>query len=281
MSRSSIHIKPFLSGLLLILLTQVSSLARADIHISGSSTVLPIMLSVADSFFIQTGIVVSVTGGGSGIGIKDALSGKSHIGMVSRDLHTEELRKLQAHTIAFDGVAVITHISNPKNEISPVDIKNIFGGHFNQWSSLTDYPNHELINVIVKKKGRSTREVFDTYFNIKNVTPSAREIGSNAEVLVLVGIDPESIGYASIGAIERAIALGLRIKALPVQGISASSHNVANKTYPIRRALNLVTRPLKTTKRKRDETERFIRFVLSPQGQDIVQNKNYIPVNKK
>ena len=262
MNRCPIHIIQFLTGLLLILLTLVGSLARADLRISGSSTILPIMRGAADTFFTQTGIIVSVTGGGSGIGIKDTLSGKSHIGMVSRDLHTEELAKLQVHTIAFDGVAVITHISNPVKQISPEDINNIFSGYVDQWSSLTDSPNDELIDVIVKRKGRSTREIFDAYFGIENVMPGAREIGSNAEALVLTGIDPVSIGYASIGAIERAIALGLRIKALPAQGITASSSNVANKTYPIRRTLNLVTLPPETSKRNRDEIVKFVHFIL-------------------
>lgn len=280
MSWCSIHIIQFLSGLLLILLTQVSGIARADLHISGSSTILPIIRSAAESFYTQTGIVVSVAGGGSSIGIKDSLSGKSHIGMVSRDLHTDELAKLQVHTIAFDGVAVITHIANPIKQMSPADVNNIFSGYIDQWSSLTDAPNNGLIDVIVKKKGRSTREIFDSYFDIENVSPGAREIGSNAEALVLIGIDPESIGYASIGAIERAIALGLRIKALPARGIAASSSNVANKTYPIRRTLNLVTNRLKRSKHKQNEIEKFIDFILSPQGQIIVQNKNYIPVDK-
>ena len=67
-------------------------------------------------------------------------------------------------------------------------------------------------------------------------------IGSNTEDIAFIAGDPYAIGYVSIGSAELALKKGANIKLLKLEGIDASIENVKNKTYPLTRPLNVVTR---------------------------------------
>jgi len=245
-----------------------------DRRISGSSTVLPMIQAAARVFEQETGIDFHVVGGGSGKGIRDTIAGESNIGMVSRALTAKEEGELTAFTLGYDGVAVVIHANNPVTQISRQNIKAIFTGDAIDWS-LFGGPVQKSIVLISKEKGRSTREIFDNAFSINSLAESATLVGANAEVLALVGIEPDAIGYASIGAIERAQNVGLKVKALPVDGIAATSENVKLRKFPVLRQLNLV---VKKNHVEDKAVTQFIRFMLSPRARDIILNKNYIPV---
>lgn len=260
-----------------MVLYSFSQASYADITISGSSTIAPIIKSAAKLFSEQTGINIHVTGGGSSVGIADTLSGQSNIGMVSRALSDKEAANLKAATIAYDGVAIIVHSSNAIKKINDKDIARIFLGQVHHWQSIENSTLDSSISIIAKQKGRSTRKIFDHYYRINGLSLDATTIGSNAEALALVGIDRNAIGYASIGAIERAQGLGLRIRPLPINGVEATSHNVENQTFPIRRPLNLVVN--KSSSLNKD-AKAFLEFMLSNKAKQIIIHKNYIPFER-
>ncbi|MGQ9831722.1 MAG: substrate-binding domain-containing protein [Thermochromatium sp.] len=85
----------------------LASPGLAALDISGSTTVQPIIERLVPIFTEQTGEPVRLAGGGSGAGIKNALSGASQIGMVSRDLKSEERTELRHTTIGLDALAII------------------------------------------------------------------------------------------------------------------------------------------------------------------------------
>ena len=119
------------------------------------------------------------------------------------------------------------------NSLDNDTISNIFLGKVHHWQNIKNSKLDANIDIIIKQEGRSTREIFDQFFNTHATVLDSTEIGSNAEALVLVGIKHNAIGYASIGAIERAIQLGLRIRPLLLNGVDATSKNVENHTFPL------------------------------------------------
>jgi len=245
----------------------------ADIRVVGASTILPIVKDAGKSFYRMTGIRVVAKGGGSSAGVRAALEGTADIGMVSRSLTPEEANKLKTHLIGHDGIAVILNAAIPLNEIARQQVVNIYTGAITNWKALGGKDME--IAVIAKKNGRSTRMLFDHFFSLGTLVPTAYLVGSNTEAIILVAGDPTAIGYVSIGSTENAVQLGLHLKLMSLDGVAATSENVANKKYPLRRPLNLITlgKPGK-------DSHRFIEFLRGEQGQEILRKNHFVTINK-
>lgn len=108
--------------------------------ISGSTTVLPIADKTATEFkTIYPGLTITVTGGGSGVGISAVSQGTVDIGMSSRDLQpSEEGKGLDKYIIAKDGIAIIV---NPQNNyvtgLTLAQLKSIYLGEIINWIDLS------------------------------------------------------------------------------------------------------------------------------------------------
>ena len=88
---------------------------------------------------------------------------------------------------------------------------------------------------------------------------------SNGDVRATVSGDKNSIGYLSLGYLDPSV------KAVKIDGVEATVKNVLAGKYPIVRTLYLIT------KGEPDELEKaFIDFVLSEEGQEVVENMGYI-----
>jgi phosphate transport system substrate-binding protein len=241
--------------------------------LTGSSTIAPLAAELGQRFeALRPGVEVDVQSGGSSRGIHDAREGLADLGMVSRALTAEEV-DLHAYTIALDGVALITHRSNPVAALSREQIIAIYTDRINRWSEIggPDQP----ITVVNKAEGRSTLELFLAHFGLRNseVKPDV-VIGDNAQGLKTVAGNPWSIGYVSIGSAEYEATHGRPIRLLPLDGVEASIATVRNGTYPLKRPLNLVAcgpaRGLSLT---------FIEFARSEAARAIVEQQFFVPVD--
>lgn len=261
-------------AILLSLILAAPRLIWADIRLVGSSTILPIVRDAGKVFHGLTGIRVVAKGGGSRAGVRAALAGTADIGMVSRSLSSEEAEKLQAYLIGHDGIAVILNSAIPLNKISRQQVVDIYSGAVKNWKAFGGKDME--ITVIAKMDGRSTRMLFDRFFSPEKIVSTAHFIGSNIEAIILVAGDPTAVGYVSIGSAEHAVDLGLQLKLLALDGVEATSNNVASKKYPLLRPLNLATlgKPGK-------DALRFIEFLRSKQGQRIVKKNHFVMINKE
>ena len=110
-----------------ILLTVVSSTAASEekkITFAGSSTIIPIMESLAP-VFSKYGQPIAIQGGGSSAAFKAVRDGMADIGMVSRSLTASELKKYQHFAFAGDLIVIIAHQSNPISDINDATIRAI------------------------------------------------------------------------------------------------------------------------------------------------------------
>jgi phosphate transport system substrate-binding protein len=242
--------------------------------LTGSSTIAPLAVELGQRFeALRPGVEVDVQTGGSSRGIHDAREGLADLGMVSRALTAEEA-DLHAYTIALDGVALITHRSNPVAALNREQILAIYTDRINRWPEIggPDQP----ITVVNKAEGRSTLELFLAHFGLRNseVKPDV-VIGDNAQGLKTVAGNPWSIGYVSIGSAEYEATHGRPIRLLPLDGVEASIATVRNGTYPLKRPLNLVAR-----EPARGLCLAFIEFARSEAARAIVEQQFFVPVDR-
>ena len=98
-----------------------------SIAISGSTSFRPLMTELAKAFEnIEKGITVTVQGGGSGTGYKDAENGISAFGMISEVFSQSKAESCTFHTAALDGIAVIVNKANTMESITMEQLKNIY-----------------------------------------------------------------------------------------------------------------------------------------------------------
>lgn len=258
--------------LFLCLSCSASAADPGKLSLTGSSTIAPLALDLGKRFEkLNPGLRVDVQAGGSSRGITDARSGLADIGMVSRALKPDEA-DLTPYVVALDGITVILHKSNPVKALSNEQIIGIYTGQIRNWKAVggKDLP----ITVVNKAEGRSTLELFLHYFKLKAPDVKAQVvIGDNQQGIKTVAGNPGAIGYVSIGTAEYEAEDGTPIKLLPIQGVAATVANVRNRSFPLSRQLNLVTREPAV-----GLSRRFIDFAQSREVYDLIQDQFFVPV---
>lgn len=241
--------------------------------LTGSSTIAPLAVELGRRFeALHPGVRVDVQTGGSSRGINDTRKGIADIGMVSRTMKPDE-QDLYAFTIALDGVGIIIHASNPVIALTRQQIADIYTGKITNWREVGG--KNARITVVNKAEGRSTLELFLSYFQLKNsdIKPHI-VIGDNQQGIKTVAGNSHAVGYVSIGAAEYGAQHGVPIKLLPMDGVAASVVNVRNGSYPLSRPLNLITRMTPT-----GLVKQFLDFARTEQAHDLVEAQYFVPIS--
>jgi phosphate transport system substrate-binding protein len=243
-----------------------SQSAARPLCIAGSTSIQPFAEKLAEIYMHRhPGARVDVQGGGSSAGIYAATHGAADLGASSRELLGPE-KKLLEIPIAFDGIAVIVHPTNPLTNITLEQIRQIFGGALKNWGAL-GLPPHG-IDLITREEGSGTREAFEhLVMGKKEVTPAALVQDSNGSVREIVAGDPYSLGYISAGLVNR------QVKALAIDGVRPTRENIKNHSYKLVRRFLLVARVKPT-----GSCKAFVDFVLSPRGQKILEKEGLVGV---
>lgn len=133
----------------------------------------------------------------------------------------------------------------------------------------------QTITVVSREDGSGTRGAFIKLFGIEekdasgkkvdNTTDDATITNSTEVMMTTVAGDEAAIGYTSLGALNSSI------KALKVDGAEATAANVKSGTYKISRPFNIATKGTVS-----EVTQDFINYILSEDGQKIVESNGYI-----
>jgi len=249
--------------------------AQENLTIQGSSTVLPIAQKAAEVYMENNNNVnISVRGGGSGNGIAALIDGTTDIADASRFIKQKEVDNAVAnghfpvpHRVAMDGIAVVVHPDNPIDELTLMDIKQIYTGQVENWSELGG--SDQEVVVISRDSSSGTFEVFNEIaVEGERVTPSALLQASNGAVKGTVANTEGGIGYVGLGYLDESI------KATKVNGVFPTNSTVASGKFPIARPLFMFTDGW-----PEGLVADFINFVLSADGQKIVEEQGYVPLH--
>lgn len=205
-----------------------------NLKITGSTTVQPIAQAAADRLMKANKYInITVAGGGSGAGVKDTIAGTNNIGMSSRDLTADELKKINAVAIADDGIAIMVHPSNPVKNITKDQAKKIFLGEIKNWKEVGG--DNAPILVQTRETGSGTRASFEELLlDKKSVVGTATPAPSSALILQAVAKNPNAIGYDSVGFIDATV------KVVSIDGVVANAKTVNNRSYAIGRSIYML-----------------------------------------
>lgn len=246
------------------------SRAEVGVIIAGSTSVQPYAEILAEEFTqILSDTEIDVQGGGSAAGITAAESVTADIGMSSRNLKEKELeRGLWWTEIARDGLAVIVHPDNPVIDLTFEQIRDIYAGKILNWNQVGG--KSAKIHLIAREEGSGTRSAFeDLLMEDERITPKAIVQNSNGSVKQLVANDRDAVGFISLGLVND------QVTALSLNGVAATHDNIVNGSYDLYRPFLFITKSEPT-----GVVKQFIQFVLSDNGQKILQRKGLIPVKE-
>ena len=139
--------------------------------------------------------------------------------------------------------------------------------------STTPVVNNASITVISREEGSGTRGAFTELFGVLNAdkvdqtTDYAEITNSTSVMMTSVAGNPDAIGYISLGSLNDTV------KAAKIDGIEATVDNINNGSYTISRPFNLASKEGASAL-----AQDFIGFIMSTNGQDIIESNGYIRV---
>ncbi len=265
--------------LIALALTSVIFGANAQ-KIKGSDTVLPLSQKEAEDYMkANPSQTVTVTGGGSGVGISALLEGTTDIAQASRRIKFDERQKLKTSgktvketIIAYDALAVVVNPSNKVTNLTREQLEGIFTGKIKNWKEVGGAD----IKIVPYSRETSsgTYEFFkESVLKNKNYMNGIMSMPATGSIIQSVSQTQGAIGYVGLAYLNK------DVKAIHVsydKGVTYTAPSVANaknKTYPIVRPLYFyhVTASDKVVKP-------FIDYILSGKGQKTVAEIGFIPV---
>ncbi len=258
----------------LLLLAWTLPAAASTVVIKGSTTVLPIAQSTLEAYMkAHPGVNISLSGGGSGEGIKALIDRSTDIATSSREIKDKEAASAREkgvspveHLVAIDAIVPVVHPRNKVKGLTLDQLSQIYQGKIRNWKEVG---GDDLAIVVVSRDSSSgTYESWGhLVLNGAKVTPKAQLQASSGAVMQTVSKNRYAIGYVGLGYLDRSA------RGLTVNGIQASQESVLAKTYPIARPLYMYTNG-----QPKGEVAGFISFILSPAGQKLVAKDGFVPV---
>ena len=259
------------------------------IQIKGSDTMVNLGQAWAEEYMAKhPEVSIAVTGGGSGTGIAALINGTTTIAQSSRDMKPEEIAQVEKATgkpvkefkVALDALAVIVHPSNPMSELSIEQLSDIFTGKITNWKALGG--RDEMILVLSRERNSGTHVYFLEEIVRKGHAKGPEEFA--ASVLMMpssqaiaqeVARSGAAIGYLGLGYVTKDHK-AIHVKKTPESpAVAPSIETAQNKTYPISRALHIYT-----AGEPDSPVKEFIDFILSPEGQEIVRQMDFVPLKE-
>lgn len=261
-------------GLLMLSLTAGAAIAAESIVIKGSTTVLPVAQGTLEAYMkANPGVQMSLSGGGSGEGIKALIDKTTDIATSSREIKKEEIAlaekkgvKPVAHVVAVDAIIPVVNPKNKVNNLSIDQLSQIYQGKITNWKEVG---GEDLKIVVISRDSSSgTFESWDHFVMKKaKVTPRAQMLASNGALVTAVAKNRYAIAYLGIGYVNKSV------KPLQVNGITASIQTAMSKEYPFSRELYMYTNG-----EPEGQMAKYIAFVKSADGQKIVAKEGFVPL---
>ena len=252
--------------------------------VKGSDTMVHLASNWAEEYMgLNSSTDISVTGGGSGTGIAALLNGTTDICIASRIIKPKEVelaleKGIDPRSIitARDGIAVIVHPDNPIGTLTIEQIGKIYTGAYTNWNQLGG-PDADI--VVLSRESSSGTYVFfqKRVMNKKDYTTEAMLMPSTSSIVQTVSQDVNAIGYVGLGY---AVAVGDKVKMLSVKdseqspAVAPSIDTVTSGSYAIARPLHFYVNGDPT-----GGIKSFIDYCLSSEGQHIVLESGYVPIN--
>lgn len=267
--------------------SSVNGASRTVLQNKGSDTLVNVAQAWAEAYVdVNSTTVVAVSGGGSGTGISAMINGTVDIANSSREMKDKELEAARSNgfdpiefIVGFDALAVYVHEDNPIESITLKQLARIYAdeGDVVNWSQLgIELPggaNDEIVRI-----SRQNNSGTFVYFKETVLGREGKyKLGSldmhgSMEVVDLVEKTPGAIGYSGLAYATE------HVKLVPVavsdaqDAVLPSVATAIDGTYCISRPLLMYT-----AGQPEGAVKEYLDWILSEEGQAIIQKKGYAP----
>jgi len=274
-----------LKALLLWLLLLAASCAENNntIKVKGSDTEVNLAVQLSETFHgMYPDYFVSISGGGSGLGIASLINGTADVANSSRGINQKEKEIFSQKNLAIDsfvfaqdaiGFVVAEELSI--DSISADNLAKLLNGTYKNWSSITT--SNLPVNIYGRQSNSGTHDFVRQKLKI-SFSPAAKEMNGNAQILEGIKNDHSGIGYVGAGYLIHGGAKGLKVLKIAAapneRAYSALDSNI------IMEGKYIFQRPLFQYFKKQDweKIKPFIEFEKSSVGQKIIKDAGYYPV---
>ncbi|MDR1761583.1 MAG: PstS family phosphate ABC transporter substrate-binding protein, partial [Bacteroidales bacterium] len=200
-------IKNLIIGLAAVCMAQGQVSAQ---KVKGSDTVLPLSQKEAEAYAAKGGNV-SVTGGGSGVGIAALIDGSTDIAQSSRRMKFDEKTKLQEAgkqtkevIIAYDALAIIINSTNPVSQLTREQLEKIFTGKITNWKEVGG-PDLKIV-VYSRETSSGTYEFFkESVLKNKNYMSGILSMPATGAIIQSIKQTKGAIGYVGLAYLNKEV----------------------------------------------------------------------------
>jgi phosphate transport system substrate-binding protein len=204
----------------------------------------------------------------------DALQGGEVSYIVSSHLppHDNVQPPLWAAPIAQDGLALIVNNANHVQNLSLDDLRNLYQGRVKNWQSLGG-SGFDVV-LFSPETGADIRSEFEQLVMgpTRSITLNARLASSPQSALENVAETPGGLAYVPLSALTGQNSPS-NIHALQIDGVSATSFNVAQNRYPLRSTIFIIG-----LQEPQGSLRTFIGWIQSAEGQAVVR-QHFTPLS--
>jgi phosphate transport system substrate-binding protein len=230
---------------------------------------------------------VAVTAGGSGTGIAALINGTVDIANASRTMRDKELEmaKKRGHNpvkriVGYDAVAIYVNKDNPVDVLTFDQLAEIYGegGKIERWSdidvSVPGCKDQEIIRISRQNSSGTYAFLRRTLLGKKrDYKMGSRDMQASRDTVALVGSTPCAIGYSSQVYATDQVSMVCIAKQRGERCIKPSIETVLDDSYPFARPLYMYT-----DGEPSGEIKKYIDWVLSDEGQCLVERRGYAPI---
>ena len=277
---------------------------EGNISLSGAFALYPLVVVWSEDFKkIHPNVRFNISAGGAGKGIADVLTGMVDIGMVSRDLHEQELKNGAIPIIvAKDAVICTINPGNPNYHailsrgLSRDELADIFVNRkYSTWKQIDPQFTADPINVYVRSDAAGAAETWAKFFSHRQEDLQGIGIFGDPGIAQAIKDDIYGIGFNNINYVYNLKTNKVfdRIGVVPLDlnkngradveeqfygSLSELTDAVATGKYPAppSRELTFVTKQ----KTQSLLLKEFISFVLQKQAQSLLLENGYVPLNE-
>ena len=262
---------------------------KSIIKNKGSDTMVNLAQAWAEVYStISDTASVEVSGGGSGTGVAALINGTVDIANCSRQVKDKEKQQAKDNTgkepieyiVGYDALAVYVHKDNPIDKITIPQLAEIYGedGTITKWNDL-DVANSGCSSDKIIRISRQSNS--GTYFYFREALLGKDrdfELGSldlhgSKDVVEVVGRTHCAIGYSGMGYATDHVRMLKVATASDAPYYAPNLENVLSKSYPIARPLYMYSLGEPT-----GEAKAYLDWILSPEGQKIVEELGFVPL---
>lgn len=241
-----------------------AALADTQMTAVGSTALLPLVKQSATDYQTQhPEVKISVSGGGSYVGIAQASSGAADLG--DSDVVAPGNAGLVDHKVAVVGFGIAVNPSAGVTNLSPKQIRDIFAGRVTNWKQVGG--KDQQIVVINRPRTSGTRAVFTaTIMGISKISETGLTEDSSGTVITMVQNTPGAVTYVALGYTK-----DKPVTVVKINGIAASAENIQRGKYPIWSYEHIFTKG-----KAKPDVEAFINYIAH--NNDVLVKLGYIPV---